>query len=235
MKNKIILVLITIQFFYLINLVSVQANEATASLKTSSEKVAEDEIQNFKEKIASKVAELTKKEQKAVSGFVIKVSEKQLTIKTEDSQDYQIKIDDILTKVYQIAGNQKKEIKIIQITKNDYVIVNGPISDNTISANYIFIDETYLINVGKVTEIDKENFSLKVATADKETVSLDIETSTKQLILDIKTLELVRSGFSKIKEGDTVHFIVKKKQSDKTETSFTAIKILIIPQEYFIK
>jgi len=140
-----------------------------------------------------------------------------------------------LTKIYQIRNNQKNEIKLSQIKKDDYLVVNGPTSETTVSANYIFADEQYLVDVGKITEVDKENYSLKIITSDKETIGLDIETSTKQTILDIKTLELNRTGFSKIKEGDTIHFVIRKSLPNADKTNFLAIKILIIPQEYFIK
>lgn len=53
-------------------------------------------------------------------------------------------------------------------------------------------------------------------------------------MVNIKTLDLERVGFSKVKEGDTVHFVVKKTGEEKNN-SYSAIKILIIPQEYFIK
>lgn len=197
--------------------------------------LGEEEIENFKEKIASKVAELTMQEEKAITGFVVKTEPNQLTIETDESRQLLVKIDDILTKIYQIVNNQKKEIKLSQIKKNDYLIINGPLSDKTIAANYIFVDEMYMLNVGRVTEIDSDNYSLKIITADKEDVDLDIETKTKRLMLDIKTLQTVTIGFSKIKEGDTIHFVVKKTQTDKEATRFSAVKILIIPQEYFIK
>lgn len=237
MKVKIILILLFIQFFFGMNLVVAQSNQtgASASPTIKSTKIAEDEIKNFKDKIASKVAELTKEDQKAISGYVTKLAENQLSIKTDDNQIFQIKIDDILTKIYRISNNQKNEIKLSKIKKDDYLVVNGPTSETTVSANYIFVDEQYLVDVGKITEVDKENYSLKIITSDKETISLDIETLTKQTILDIKTLELNRIGFSKIKEGDTIHFVVRKSLPNIDKTNFSAIKILIIPQEYFIK
>jgi hypothetical protein len=44
-----------------------------------------------------------------------------------------------------------------------------------------------------------------------------------------------KSGFSKIKEGDTVHFVVKKTGEEKELNRYSAQKILVIPQEFFIK
>ncbi len=235
MKNKIIIFLILILFFNLINLAVIgQTREATSSPEKTTPLVDEKKIQEFKEKVASKVAELTKKTQKAITGFVVKTGDKQLVIKSEDNKEYQIQIDDILTKVYRFSGGQKKEIPVSEVKKDDYLIVSGPVSGTLITANYIFIDENFVINVGKVIEIDKENYTLKVLTSDKESITLDIEADTKRLMLDIKTLELVKIGFSKIKEGDTIHFVIKR-QANKEQTRFSAIKVLIVPQEYFIK
>jgi hypothetical protein len=92
----------------------------------------------------------------------------------------------------------------------------------------------YAVLSGKITDINKDDFSIKVSTTDKDTYTLDIENSTNQTLMDIKTLELDKIGFSKLKEGDTIHFVIKKTGTEK-EKRFTAIKLVIIPQEYFQK
>ncbi|EKE14431.1 MAG: hypothetical protein ACD_12C00509G0001 [uncultured bacterium] len=53
-------------------------------------------------------------------------------------------------------------------------------------------------------------------------------------MINIKTLLKETIGFSKLKEGDTVHFVVKKTGTEKNN-EYSAYKILVIPQEYFIK
>lgn len=90
-------------------------------------------------------------------------------------------------------------------------------------------------------EINKDSFNIEVLTNDKNTYSLDFESDTKQSMLNIKSLELEKAGFGKIKEGDTLHFVVKKtgnplrQLADGGNNNYSAIKVLIIPQEYFIK
>ena len=59
-------------------------------------------------------------------------------------------------------------------------------------------------------EINKDSFNIEVLTNDKNTYSLDFESDTKQSMLNIKSLELEKAGFGKIKEGDTLHFVVKE-------------------------
>ena len=195
--------------------------------------VVDKDIQQLKDKIANKVSEIRKQNNKAISGFILKVDGN--TMKLNNSGEVnQVKFDDTLTKVFKVLGTTKKEIKTGDIEKNDYAIVSGVVADNIITANVVLIDENFLVDSGKITEVNKETYNIKILTSDKNTFSLDIETSTKQYMLNIKTLLIETIGFSKLKEGDTVHFVVKKTGEEKNN-NYSAIKILIIPQEYFIK
>jgi len=197
------------------------------------------EIQSLKEKVATKVAELRGKNNKAVSGTVQElITPEKLTklkVKTWRNEDFEVKIDPDLTKFYQIAGGLKKEIKSNMIKKNTYIIATGVIKDKEIEANFVYLDELFFVASGKVTEVNRPEFFLRVITADKENYTLDIETFTKQQMLNIKTLSAENVGFSKIKEGDTIHFVLKKISQPIEPNRFAAQKILIIPQEYFIK
>ena len=179
--------------------------EASASPTT----VVDRDIQQLKDKIANKVSEIRKKNNKAISGFVLSNDGNKMKI-NNNGEENQVKFDDTLTKYFKITGAQKKEIKVDDIKKNDYAIVRGGGGGNIITANVVLIDENFLVDSGKITEINKDNYNVKVLTSDKNTYSLDFETNTKQFMVNIKTLDLERVGFSKVKEGDTVHFVVKK-------------------------
>lgn len=195
------------------------------------------EIQTLKEKIATKVAELREKNNKVLAGTIqeINLSKGVLKIKNWKDEEFEVNIDADLTKYYQISGEQKKEVRLADLKKDSYIIVTGIIKENKIDANIIYIDELFFIGSGKVTEVNKQDFYLSVFTSDKENYTLDIETITKQQMLNIKLLTLENVGFSKIKEGDTIHFVVKKTGTEKQLNRYAAQKILIIPQEYFIK
>lgn len=195
--------------------------------------ITQTEVQDLKEKIATKVAELRKKNQKAVAGKITSIKDKSIMIKNNDDAEYEVKVDEALTKVYRI-GVTKKEIKSTDLKVGLYIIATGPIIDKTIDANYIYQDEQFTVLSGKITEINKDDFFIKVLTTDKDTYTLDIENSTGQQLMDIKTFELDKVGFSKLKEGDTIHFVIKKTGTEK-ENRYTATKIVIVPQEYFQK
>jgi preprotein translocase subunit YajC len=232
MKKIIAICLLTL--IILANASLGRAQDATSAATVSPTPTKEDkEIIDLKDKIATKVAELNKANQSAVSGYVTKVSDTSFKIKSTDDTEYEIKVDSIVTKFYQSTTGQKKNLEYSNIKKDTYVVVSGPQLDKTINANSVWVDEEFVVLVGKVSEVNKDDLSLKVATSEKDTYSLDIESSTKQLMFNTKTLDLERTGFSKIKEGDTIHFVIKK--TNKAETRYSAIRMLIVPQEYFIK
>lgn len=204
------------------------------TVKVTPTSIVDSAIEKLKEKVASKVSQM-RKNQKGTSGIVTAVANDSFTITSSDNVSYDIKLDDTLTTYYQVAGAALKEIKKSDIKKDSYIIVSGPIFDKSITANVIYVDEQFLIKSGKITEANSSDFTLKVMTEDKETYTLDIESGTQQNILNIKTLSAEKTGFSKLKEGDTIYFIVKQAGKTSTSTRYAAEKIFVIPQEYFIK
>lgn len=191
-------------------------------------------IQDLKDKVANKVEEIRKKNNRAIAGVVIEVAGDSFKIKTPTDEDFEIILDEALTKYYQISGAQQKEIDKDIVEEDDYLIATGVIADKTITANSVFIDQRYITGSGKITEVDKDNFTIQIVSSDKSIFILNIETSTKQQIVNIKTLELEKVGFSKLIVGDSIHFVVKNTGSE-TNNEYSAEKILIVPQEYFIK
>ncbi len=232
MKKTILFVYLFICLF-IYSTINVVAQTPSISASSSPTVAVDKDIQLLKDKIANKVLEIRKKNNKAVSGFVISNDGNKMKI-NNNGEANQVKFDDTLTKYFKITGAQKKEIKADDIVKNDYAIVSGVLADIIVTANVVLIDENFLVDSGKITEINKGTYNIKVLTSDKNIYDLDIQTSTKQYMVNIKTLLQETIGFSKLKEGDTVHFVVKKTGQEKNN-NYSAIKILIIPQEYFIK
>lgn len=231
--NYIVIVLSLVPIFS----VYAQTNTATSSqsIATPTKSQQDQDIESLKEKIATKVAELRQKNNKAVSGTIRENSETKLILQTSDEVEYQIILDPDLTKFYQITGARKKEVKLKDFKKGSYITATGVINDKTIEANSVYLDTAFLVGSGKVIETNKEDFYFRLITTNKENYTLDFETTTKLQIVNIKSLELEKVGFSKIKEGDTIHFVVGKTGEEKEVNRYSAQKILVIPQEYFIK
>jgi len=232
-KKYLILIAILIINVSVVNRLAI-AQETSPSPTVEVSTVEEQQIKDLKEKIATKVAEINEKNTKAISGYITNIKDKIINIKNDDG-DYEVKTDETITKYFQISGSRTSEIKLQTLKKGNYIIANGLVNDKKIDANFIYIDEAYSVKSGKVSEINNDDYYIKTVTLEKETYILDIESYTKKQMLNIKTLQLETIGFSKIKEGDTIHFVIKKTSEKNENNRFSAQKILIIPQEFFIK
>jgi hypothetical protein len=230
MKKKLLIIFIAFltiwsSFSYL-----VRAQTGT----TSPSAVEEKQITELKEKIASKVAEIQKENYKGVRGFIKKIDKDSIIIEDNLNKQFEIKTDAVVTKYYRLENNTQKEINRDDLKNNQFIFVNGILNGDQVEANGIFIDEAFYINTGQIIEINKEEYFLRVQLLEKKVITVDIESYTKQQIINLKTLALELVGFSKFKEGDTIHFVAKITDPEKTDR-FSALKTLLVPQEFFIK
>lgn len=230
MKSKIAITIITLAFVTSCSFVIAQTNSPVSSPSST---IIDENVKALKDKIATKVAELQKQNKKVVAGLILKKEKDSMELKSEENI-YKVAVDDTLTKIYSIVNNSQKEMKFEDLVKNDFVIVAGASVENSVNANYIYKDQLYIVGSGKITEVNKNDYSIKMITTEKDEYILDFESTTKQLILDIKTLNIDSAGFSKIREGDIIHFVFKKPVEEKLTRAF-ALRTLIIPQEYFVK
>ncbi len=150
----------------------------------------------------------------------------------DEEEEFEIRIDADLTKLYQISGTTTKEITFDSLKKDSYVIVTGVINDKTVDANSILSTNISSLVRGKVGEVKVEDFFLKVLTNDKETYTLDIETFTKQQIVNIKTLVLERM-VSQDKGRRHDHFVVKKTGLEQEHNRFRCSEIFNHPPSFF--
>ena len=230
MKKKLFFILIIISLIFIRRSQHLLAREKISSVSASDEK----QIVELKEKVASKVAQLKRENAQGVSGYITEIKNESFFIQNQKGDIFQINTDPIITKYYQIINDQKKEIDKKALSKDQYVIIDGIINDNQIEANAVYIDDYFLISSGQVIEINKNEYWIRVLTLEKDSLILDIETYTKKFLLNIKNLELENIGFSKIKEGDNVHFVIKKQGLKPVERA-SAFRLIVIPQEFFLK
>lgn len=225
-----------IHLFSLLIFVTVVSGVVAQTTSTDSAGRKSKEVEQLKEKIAQKVANIVKKDTKAYAGYVQEIKGKIIKIKgTGDTVVTQIETDDVLTKYFQIGTVEKKDADFKDIEKGDYIIISGPRDAEKVNANTIYIDTPYSVGSGKITEVDSVANTIRVVTLDRADLILDIETTTTLQIMDSKTLELGKLGFSKIKIGDTVHFAFKRSETPNKDKKYTAGKIVLIPQEFFEK
>lgn len=181
-------------------------------------------VDDLKERLATRVAELRQTAPKAIYGTVSAVTVTTLTV---DTQQKAMKIeltDDI--EVFQIIRGKRTTLSTDDIDKNDIVTVTGDY-DATIDilkAHTIFIESTVKqIRVhGTISNINKSNNTFKITGVDGETYTIDVETTTKTNTWNDNALE--KTGFSKLEEGQFVSVLGNPDSKD--ESLINALRIL---------
>ena len=188
-----------------------------------------DKIQELKEKVASRVAALKKEKMQGISGTVKSVSETVLILLKEDTE-YSIQFDED-TIAYAIDINlRKKEIKLSDTEKDNYVTVIGVINtqEKSGTARLVIEKEPNTVLVGKVDNVSTKDGTITVGGTDNKTYTVDIEVTTKNNLYDSTKETLAKIGLSKIEAGSYIHVYGIK---GKEENRVTAARILILPRE----
>ncbi len=233
-KKYSILSILTLSLFILFTASGIHAIEDQNATEEPAIE-AEDSIKNLKDKIAQKVEELTKNNKKITAGYITKKEKEIIELKkidVTDTTEIKVLIDESVTQLYSLLSGSKKPAQISELNTDDFIIVSGPFIDNTINANALYKTQDYEVKSGKITDVDKSDFSITLLSTEKEVYTLDIEQYTKQLQMNNDTLAITPIGFSKLKSGDTIHFSIKKRVNKKSMRA-SALRILIIPQSFF--
>jgi len=186
-----------------------------------------DKIDDLKERLATKVAELRQSAPKAIFGTVSDVGVSNITV---DTQQKGVKIeltDDI--RVNQLLKGKRTDLTTDDIDENDVVSVFGDY-DSTIDilkASHIFIenkDRPQRIH-GFIKEIDEDNYQVELEGVDGQMYKVDIETTTDTMeATNDGTIE--ESGFSKLETGMFVSVLGTVDDDD--DSLYSADRILVI-------
>lgn len=211
--------------FALILFVPTVGHAATTPTPSATVSQSEEQINNLKERIASRVAQLNLVEKKGIIGTVSDVSETQLTIVDMKGNNRIVDVDE-LTKFS--SPSAKSTFGISDITKGTTVGVIGLYNKDSRRLLARWIDVLQLPNFysGGILTIDKDNFTFTIATVDNQSVAIDVENITKTSLFT-KTGGLVKAGFSKLSVGERI--IVVGFPSEKDKNLIIASRILLFP------
>ena len=189
----------------------------SATPKTSTASATAKKIEDLKDRLATKVAELRQTSRRAIFGTVKSTSITSFVVETK-TKDVKIEMLDEI-KVIQYLKGKRTALTTDDIAKGDLVAVFGD-HDATLDllkANIVFIQGASPARIsGTVTTRDDQEFTLTVTTPQNQSYIIDIEKATKTLAWDRQKKEIAKSGFSKIAIGATVHvvgFPVPKKEN----------------------
>jgi hypothetical protein len=191
---------------YLAFAVTVSAATPTPTPATKPSKAAlneklNDQINQLKEKIASRVSELNLVEKRGMIGTVSEVSGSKITLQDIQGQVRFVDVDEIT----KFSSASNKTFGLSDITKGTKISVLGLYNKQSkrILARFINASIDPIFINGSIIAVDTKNFFLTIKTLDQKEVKLDVQTSTKINTYD-EDDGLIKYGFSKFTVGDRI-------------------------------
>ncbi len=184
--------------------VAAPATPSATPLATDKQK----QIEDLKERLATKVAELRQTSRRAIYGTVKTTSITSFTVETK-TKDVKIELMDEI-KVVQYLKGKRTSLTTENIAKGDVVSVFGQYDTtlDLLKAAVVLIQGAGAERVaGVVTARDDKEFTLTITTPEDQMYTIDIEKATKATTWDREKKEIGKSGFSKIAIGSTIHVV----------------------------
>lgn len=225
MKKFLVIIIFTI-YYLIFNIATISAKLDLTPTPTDSQAnqpksaktgALNQQINDLKNRIASRVAQLKLVEKRGIIGTVTDVSDTQITLSDSKGNTRFIDVDE-LTRFSNPSA--KDAFGISDITRGANIGVLGLYNKESRRILARFVDILNLAKIvhGRVLSTEGINYTLKVSAKDNKEISFDVETTTRTLSYS-KDGGLTRSGFSKIKEGQRVIVI----------GGITASKIILLP------
>ncbi len=219
--------LIAFLFFLPIQIYAVET-KTSPSVTPTVTPVKNKQVEDLKERLATRVAQLSQSERRAIYGTVKATTISTLTIETIN-KDIKIELTDDI-KVFQMLKGKRTELTIEDVAKDDIVSVfgNWDTAVEVLKAKVIFIhsaSQSTTQVVGTITETKKSDYTITTKTKDEKTYIIDFETTTKTNVWT-KEKGIEKGGFSKLLPGDTI--VVVGTAVPKKENRVSALRILNI-------
>ena len=228
MKKR--LILIAVLFICFSNFADAQTEPDLPSPTPTEVQEIKDELKNkindLKERLATRVAEIREQNKRAFFGIVKEKDEVSLILENNERKTT-VAYDDETTIEQNINGKiSQTETSNLKVGANSVAFGILDIDQKTLVAKKIIIKTAPLFSVGKVAETDTNKGALSIKEPNGSSSSFDYEIKTKCLLWVTGTQKLTSCGLSKIKVGD---FAVIRGEANK-DNSFTILRILVVPQ-----
>jgi hypothetical protein len=212
---------------------AVRAATPTATQSATPTLSKDKQVEDLKERLATKVAQLSESQRSAISGSVKATSITSFTVETK-TKDVKIELTDDI-KVFQYLKGKRTALTINDISKGDAVVVFGQY-DTTLDlmkANVVFIGGSQETRVsGVITDIDKVNYTISIKGAGDVTTIVDVEKTTRALDWITGKGE-EKGGFSKLTIGWVATATGTK--TAKTENRISASRIIQVQPAGFVQ
>lgn len=192
----------------------------------------DENIMKLKDKIATKVAQITQSSSINLEGNIIKIDANQFVLNTSD-KEYTVNFDPETIKIYSLLQKETKETNKDALKKDQNIVINGYFLDKELSAKIIYIQSATEPITGQIIDINKSEYTITIITTSKEEITLDIEKDTIQNRTTLKDLTIKSSGFSEYKVNDYIFGTIVKR--DKSSNRTKAIRTYTVDSLLLIK
>lgn len=182
-----------------------------------------EKVDELKDKVASRVAELNLVEKRGIVGVVEKVEGNQITINDLKNNTRIIDTDE-LTK---FSSEDNSSFDISDLKKGSQISILGIYNKDSQRLLARFVNDITIpvfIN-GVISQANEEDFTLTVVTVDGTKYLIDIERVSKTFSYVDGDLET--SGFSKITSGENV--VLSGFKNTKEKNRITASRLIYFP------
>jgi hypothetical protein len=184
-----------------------------------------NQLDQLRAKIASKVAELKLTEKRGIIGTVTESTGTQITVLDSKGDKRFVDIDE-LTK---FSSPADKGFGISDIEKDDVLGILGIYNKQSkrILARDVNLITIPVFITGVVASINKDEYSLNVITDLQKESVIDIENVTRTFAYS-NSDGLAKSGFSKISEKENIVVVGYQNKTDKNRVSAT--RVILFPE-----
>lgn len=202
------------------------APSASISAQQSLSEKLNKQINQLKERIASRVAELNLVEKRGIIGTVTETSAYKITV-TDFNEKTRITDVDEITRFS--SPSAKNSFGISDLTKGTKISILGLYNKQSQQILARFIDSfvTPVFLSGRISDLDKKNYTVTVINEEQKQTVVDIQTFTT-ISTHSKEDGISKFGFSKLNIGDRIMatgFPDKKKPE-----LLVASRILVLPE-----
>lgn len=205
--------------------ISAQDSENSPSPTTEESSGIQQKINDLKERLATRVAELKSQNKKAFFGVIKQKNDETLTLLNKDTELEVLYSSDTTISTRSNKGKTTKaDTKTLTVGSNAVAFGILDLDKKILTARSITIVDLPTTTVGTVVSVDNKEGTLTM-TGEDGNIELDYEISTKCFIYEKDSMKTC--GLSKVNEND--HVIARMLTDDKDLTKATALRIVVIP------
>lgn len=184
------------------------------------------QINQLKDKIASRVSQLNLVEKRGIIGTIKEIKGNKIIL--TDINGHMISADvDEITKFTSVTA--RRTASVSDLTKGMQISVLGLYNKESkrILARFIKIEVIPVRYSGTITTLDPKNFIVTATTDDQKEIKINVNTTTKLLSYTKDASELTKYGFSKLAVGDRITVVGYPDKKDPTLTNADRLIVYI--------